>query len=107
MRGAAAVCEPTVRDFSEKFWPSNLSGTGNDRIGKVPPHDCQEASGDPVALSVESNGPPQLDHRISATGEPIDVSHVVEFSCHHRFARELKAHRSVPLEADVSVRASP
>jgi hypothetical protein len=39
--------------------------------------------------------------------EPIDVSHVVEFPCHHRFARELKARGSAPLEADVSVRASP
>jgi hypothetical protein len=93
-----AVCETAVRDFSEKFWLSNLAATTDDRIGKVLPHYRQEASSDPVTLSVESNGPPELDHGISATREPIDVSHVVKFDCDQRFARELKALRSVPLE---------
>src|SRR5215471_15680267 len=93
-----AVREPTVRDFSETSWLSNLSATSDDRISKVLPHDRQEAPGDSVTLSVESDGPPELDHRISATRKPIDVRHVVEFDCHYRFARELKVLWSVPLK---------
>src|SRR5215467_2737222 len=94
-----AVREPAVRDFSKKFWLSNFSATSDDRISKVLPHDRQEAPSYPVTLSVESDGPPELDHRVSATREPIDVSHVVEFDCHYRFACELKTRRSMPLKS--------
>jgi hypothetical protein len=70
----------------------------DDWIGEFLPHDSQEAPGDPVTLSLESDGPPELDHCVSATPEPGGKSHVVKFDCHHGFARELKVYGSVPLK---------
>src|SRR5882672_12120588 len=94
----SAIFEPAVGNFRKELWLSDLSATRDDRIGKVLPHGRQEAPGDSVMLSLESDRPPKLNHRISATRKPIDLRHVVKFDCHRRFPGELKTFGSVPFE---------
>src|SRR5262245_22737324 len=85
-------------DLREEFGLTDFSTSGNDWIGEVFPHHCQEATDDLILLAIEYDRPPNMDHRISAACEPVDVSHVVEFDGDDRFARERKVLGNVTLE---------
>ena len=68
-----AIDQPQLGDIRKQFRLSDFSATRNDRIGEVLPHHRQEATDHAISLAVEDDRPPDMDHRIAATGQPIDV----------------------------------
>jgi hypothetical protein len=93
-----AIDQPQLGDIRKQFRLSDFSATRNDRIGEVLPHHRQEATDHAISLTVEDDRPPDMDHRIAATGQPIDVGHVVELDGHHWFASKRKSFWNVTFE---------
>src|SRR6266581_2738566 len=89
---------PQFGNISEQLGLPDFSTSSDDWIREIFPHHSQETAEHLVALTLEHDRPPDMDHRRAASRQPIDVAHVMEFDGNDRLADERKALRNMRLE---------